>query len=36
VRVLIGRDWVQMASCLNDKTVCSPYGTALAHADLKR
>jgi hypothetical protein len=36
VRVLIGRDWVQMASCLNDKTVCSPHGTALAHADLKR
>jgi hypothetical protein len=36
VRVLIGRDWVQMASCLNDKTVCSPHGTALAQADLKR
>jgi Tfp pilus assembly protein PilF len=30
VRVLIGRDWVQMASCLNDKTVCSPQGNAVA------
>jgi hypothetical protein len=36
VRVLIGRDWVQTASCLNDRTVCTPQGTALAQADVKR